>query len=216
MYVPKSRIKTGLYTQDGELVLAGTTIPYTGYYYELYNGQYYSGQTPDSENSVRLVKAPPSRLETSVEDIDKVFINTLTDNIDPNGLFVEQTSSDINSYLSLTQDPQNTKLIPAAITPTVSQDNYDNGQFIRYFAKKSNELRYLEISESTYTKLKNRSRDYLWEHYLVFSLPWMLTGKKETVGKVNRDITVLTEQRLKIKGLQQFLKYDYLKFYKES
>jgi hypothetical protein len=45
---------------------------------------------------------------------------------------------------------------------------------------------------------------------------WTLTGERDTVFITNRNITQLTEQRLKRRGLQEFLKRNYLKFYKTN
>ena len=38
MYIPKNRIITNLYTRGEEYKNAKTGIPYTGYYWEMYNG----------------------------------------------------------------------------------------------------------------------------------------------------------------------------------
>ena len=37
MYIPKNRITTNLYTRGEEYKIAATGVPYTGYYWEMYN-----------------------------------------------------------------------------------------------------------------------------------------------------------------------------------
>ena len=51
-YIPKNKIKTGLYT-DGNLLFPRfkdkDSNIYIGFYYELYNGRYYSGKDQNDE-----------------------------------------------------------------------------------------------------------------------------------------------------------------------
>ena len=46
-YYPKNRIVTNLYTRGGEFSTTITGQEYTGYYYKLYNGTYFTGKTPN-------------------------------------------------------------------------------------------------------------------------------------------------------------------------
>jgi hypothetical protein len=50
MYIPKNKVQTNLYTSGGEFIYLSTKTPYTGNYYKLYNGKYFTGKTPDDPN----------------------------------------------------------------------------------------------------------------------------------------------------------------------
>ena len=88
--------------------------------------------------------------------------------------------------------------------------------FSRYFVVKANENVYLEVNKDTYDNINNQSPDWAWELYTPISILWTLIGERDTVFITNRNITQLTEQRLKRRGLQEFLKRNYLKFYKTN
>ena len=53
-YYPKSQIKTNLYTNGNEYQLSTTQIEYIGYYYELSNGDIFTGKTPEDEENILL------------------------------------------------------------------------------------------------------------------------------------------------------------------
>jgi hypothetical protein len=90
------------------------------------------------------------------------------------------------------------------------------GAFSRYFVVKANENVYLEVNEDTYDNINNQNTDWVWELYIPFTILWTLIGERDAVFITNRNITQLTEQRLKRRGLQEFLKRNYLKFYKTN
>jgi len=54
-YIPKNKVQTNLYTSGGEFVYKFKGTPYTGNYYKLYNGKYFTEKTPDDPNSKEIV-----------------------------------------------------------------------------------------------------------------------------------------------------------------
>lgn len=98
------------------------------------------------------------------------------------------------------------------ILPT--EQDYSNGEFIRYFSIKRNQSIFTEIDKNTYTQFQKQSPDVLWRLYRVFSLFWKLTGVIEEVAQVNKNIVELTEQREKALGLGLYLKENYIQYYK--
>jgi len=64
-YIPKNKIKTGLYAPDKEFTYKDTTDFYTGPYYALYNGKFFTGQDQNSINSKEIVKYKPTNLTTA-------------------------------------------------------------------------------------------------------------------------------------------------------
>ena len=53
-YYPKSQIKTNLYTNGKEYVLSTNKNSYKGYYYELSNGDKFTGKTPEDGEDILL------------------------------------------------------------------------------------------------------------------------------------------------------------------
>ena len=97
-----------------------------------------------------------------------------------------------------------------------TESDYKLGAFVRYFAVKNNEPKFVEIGEDTYSKLKNRDRQWYWELYTAFEILWTLTGDPERVSNANQNIILITESQLRRNGFNQFLKGKYLEFYRED
>ena len=55
MYIPKNKIKTNLYTRGDEYQNVSTGIPYTGYYWTMYNGKIFTGKNPNEKPTEELI-----------------------------------------------------------------------------------------------------------------------------------------------------------------
>jgi hypothetical protein len=55
-YIPKNKVKSNLYTSGGEFAYASTQEMYTGDYYELSTGKFFTGKTPNSIGAKELIK----------------------------------------------------------------------------------------------------------------------------------------------------------------
>jgi len=192
-YFPLSQIKTNLYS-NGEFVQSNNQELYTGYYWKNSLGKYYTGKSPQDEPTIELLPIPDSFRQTDI---------------------IESTPSlDTIAYSDTTQTQPPTSNIPPYFVTLPTEQDYQIGEFRRYFCKKSNEILYIEISKTSYDLLETKSDSLLWQLYIPFNLPWRLTGTKEEAFRVNRNITVLTSQRLQLPKLGEYLKNDYLKYYK--
>ena len=211
-YTPLNRIQTNLFTAGGEYYVLNTKENYQGYYYKLYNGKAYTGKTPDDYQTAELAVYNSNEIQnlnTSPQDLLKQSITALDTEIILPG---------ISTYLTTIGTPvENLPVLKAPTTyfPQPTSQQYQVGEFRRYFVKKTNELLYIEISKETYTRLQSQDSGYAWQYYLPFQLSWQISGDEMTVAKTNRNMVLLIEQRLKIRGLQQFLQEDYTKFYKK-
>lgn len=190
MYYPQSQIQTNLYT-DGNtpvsLVYAFNNQVYIGFYWKTSRGEYFSGKTPQDINSqpLKIVTQNKSTSTTTV------FASRYT----------QLKSIKI-------------KTIIQGYTPQPTQDDYNTGEFVRYFYKKANELKYLEISKDNYFNLVKKNPQYDFTLYIPFYIHWQLTGNEEQVYTTNRNMVQLTMQRQNLYQFDKFLKEDYLKFYK--
>jgi hypothetical protein len=108
--------------------------------------------------------------------------------------------------------------LPSTSIPTYSpvlptQQDYQNGEFQRYFCKKTNEIQYIEINLDSYSKLVAKDPQIEFSLYQPFTITWILTGDKQQVAKTNRNITLLAQQQFNLPKLNLYLKEDYLKYY---
>lgn len=198
MYYPLSQISTNLYTNGDEFVLLISNEPYLGYYWKNSKGEYFTGKTPQDTPTQQLTPIP-----VSLESLNDNFIYT---ELVPGAV-------DVNQYTLITSLYQQTQ-IPTYSPNIPTQQNYEVGEFRRYFCKKTNELIYLEINKDTYDKLINKNSTIAYQYYQPFNIPWQLTGDKEQVFKTNRNIVELTIKQLKLSQFDLYLKKDYTKYYK--
>jgi hypothetical protein len=62
-YYPKSQIKTNLYTNGDEFVISTTQEIYKGHYYQVSNGNKYTGKTPEDGPNILLTTQSPFPIE---------------------------------------------------------------------------------------------------------------------------------------------------------
>ena len=217
MYYPKSQIKTNLYTNGDEYAIESTSTPYKGYYYLTSTGAVYTGKTPDDRPNQILVKIEPLSSNNQPNLISqKTVTYTFTDNpnIPSTVDYVNYTSTidyallkNINIYNPPIQS------VPFYNPTLPTQQNYQAGEFRRYFCKKTNEYQYIEINQEQFDKLLAKDSQILWQLYQPFFIDWQLTGDKQQVAQVNRNATELVIFRNKFFGLNEYLKLDFLKYY---
>ena len=193
MYFPKSQITPNLYTNGGEYILTTTNQNYIGYYYKVTNGKIYTGKTPEDGDNILLKIAftpTPPETETSLPPIQTypfIYYNK----------------------------PTTEKYLPYSSKPTITNTDIETGKFMRYFAKKTNELKYLEINQKTYTELSTKSPSIAWEIYDSAQIEWLITGPQELVYNKNNQSVKSIEQKQKWYGFSTFLKEDYLAYHQQ-
>lgn len=193
-YYPKSQIKTNLFSNN-EYVTINDNKLYTGFYWKNSSGKFFTGKTPQDTPNIELIPIPNNFIQT--DDIES------SPSIDT----IQYNEAVGNSFQFQGNIPIYNPNLP-------TEQDYQIGEFRRYFCKKTNELIYIEINKNTFDLLINKDSSILWTLYSPFNLPWSLTGEKQQVATTNRDIILLTQQRLKLIGFENYLKKDYLKYYK--
>lgn len=202
MYYPKSQITTNLYTNGDKLMYKSNSIPYMGYYWTTSTGKIYTGKTPDDTPTEELIELNIPRASQNLTNQEVTF-NNVESSVNPS----------LRVYSSLIPSPSRLFLPTYFQSQPTSQD-YQTGEFRRYFVKKTNELIYIEVSESTYDNILNQNSQWLWQDYLPFNIPWSISGDKLTVAKTNKNIVDLIIQRLSLYKFNDYLRNDYTKFYK--
>jgi hypothetical protein len=199
MYYPKSQIQANLYTNGNEYVIASSNEIYAGYYWKTSSGKFFTGKTPEDTPSVEL------KLKSKLENVSTIPSSTTT-------VFnSEFTTREYNSIKQI-QTPS-PLLLPTYYLPQPTEQDYQVGEFQRYFVKKTNELIYTEVNKDTHDKIQGNDPQWLWPLYIPFSLPWNISSDKLQVAKTNKNIVDLTIQRLKLYKFNEYLRNDYLKFY---
>tara|TARA_R100000908_G_C3746148_1_gene141431 strand:+ start:523 stop:1212 length:690 start_codon:yes stop_codon:yes gene_type:complete len=195
-YYPKSQIKTGLYTNGGEYNLSTTKENYVGDYYELSNGKVYTGKTP-SLSSILLEVPLLQELESELPLNENPPTEVITSH---------------NYSYSSPKKFSNPTFLPQFNSPLPTKDDYNREEYIRYFCIKNNEIKYLEIDQITFNKLKSKSQDILWSLYTPFSIPWKITkdlslNKSLNFSQVQK---VILENNLR--GFEIFIKNNYSQY----
>lgn len=205
-YYPLSQIKTNLYTNGGEYIVMSTKENYTGYYWTTSQSRYFTGKTPNETPTSELIKLPDTR--DSTESFPLVQNTDLTKSDFPGNV----------PYISLTanKEPQSKVRLPSYSANSPKDQDYKNGKFTRYFCKKINEFIYLEIDKITYDLLIKNDPQMLYQLYIPFSIPWVLTGDKTQVYTTNKKVTDLISSEKKLFMFDKYLNESYTKYYKED
>lgn len=196
VYYPSSQIKSNLYTNGFEFILSTTQEFYIGYYYKLSNGNRYTGHNPNDTPSILLLKTTKNLSQDEGLGLNLNLIS----------------SSPTTSYPIIT----NIRSLPQPNITLPTSKDYELGKFTRYFAKKNNELRYLEIDKQTHKSLTSSDIKIAWDLYSSITVIWSLTGEQDKVFLTNKNIVSLAEQRNKWYGFSQWFRDNFLKYYLAS
>jgi hypothetical protein len=221
MYYPKSQIVTNLYTSGQEYIIKSTSENYIGNYWKTSDGKFFTGKTPEDKNTQELIIATskfsqtpsssPSYTQPIQVDLALAYDSPYVgDNPD---LYNERNVLDYAKLTNIDIINPPSLLLPVPFNPQPTQDDYNLGEFTRYFCKKTNELRYIEINKDTYDKLVGQEPTYLWQLYTPFKYQWIISGDKETVYKTNEQVTRYMTTKFKFPAFNKFLKENYLKFW---
>ena len=215
-YIPKNKISTNLYSRNNDLVYKSNQKKYTGYYYKTYTGQYFTGKNPDDGVNDELVRVLPTDTDYNRNSLQSkiAFTDapTIFNSLDTPG-YSEEMIINYTTLKGISLNESTYKHLPTSYYPKPTEDDYNLGVFTRYFCVKVNENIYLEISKDTYDALSKKKGEWMWQLYTPFQFLWTISGEEKEIEKTNYNMTLIQEKRLKRRGLTQFLKNNYLKFY---
>lgn len=192
MYFPKNKIKTGL-NSNGELQIKSSKKPYFGPYFETSKGKYYAGSTPNYSNLVELIKLP----ELPASEISEAPEYELDSRFNYGSNLTYSNQQGIEEYT--TPQPQPPKYYKSQPT----NEDYRRGEYIRYFAKKTNEYIYIEIDQQTYNNLKAQDPTLLWTLYDCYYMVYSLRS-----NEVNRRLALQIERQNQWYGFSSYLGLD--------
>jgi len=193
-YFPKSQIQPNLYTNGEEFVLINNRQKfYIGYYYKLSTGKQYTGENPNNGVGIELIPAKDDVLKTSL-DSDAIpptlsgtpsganVINLVELDLQGDDELYYYDSGVVFGYPPLTGFQR--RLLPSPYYSLPTSEDVSIGEYRRYFAKKTNELIYIEVSKETYTKFKSNDPTVASDLYNVLFLPWSIDGNPEVNIKI--------------------------------
>ena len=196
-YYPKSQIKTNLYTNGEEYVIINTEQFYTGYYYEISTGRKFIGKIPNSTGRTEITPVADDILKTSLDNPNApptLSSSPSTEVINLVGLDLVNDESllyyDSTIIFGYPHTPNfKRRIIPPSYYSQPTPEEEEIGEYQRYFAKKTNELIYIEISKETYTKFKDKDPTTAFDLYECLSLPWDIID-----SEVNFNIAKIIEK----------------------
>lgn len=219
-YYPKSQIKTNLYTNGDQYSLKVPSLkylqpPYIGPYYLLYNGKAYTGKNPAN---------PPNYTLYPLINIENFVNNLIGDDIelfDAVKLDIFQFSKNNEEIINYTNILSKNsipfkRLLPYYIPTIPTQKDYLLGSFLRYFCKKNNELKYIEIDQKQYQLFSSKSRKVAWDLYTPISTLWYLTGNESNVAKFNKELISTIERNQNWFNFTQYFQKDFSKYYQSQ
>ena len=208
-YYPKSQVKTNLYTSDGTFSTTpsnGATIqtPYLGYYYKTSNGDTFTGKTPNINPPQKLYPISLNFSDNATTTTE-VFIQYST--IEPT---LDNSTIQYNNIPGFTVP--NVRLLPVTNPEHPTKQDIQNGYFTRYFCKKNNELKYIEIDKTMFTKLQNQDSQVAWDLYTPTSVQWIIKGDLTNVANTNSTNVSVSSRNSNFNGFNQFFK-SYTQYY---
>ena len=222
-YYPLSQIQTDLFTNGNEYVFKFNEEPYKGSYYKTSDGKTYSEKIPNKQ-SKEIIPVNPATLKPSDESITLPSISSNTtiniiggpDETDDSSIYDDNGNVLYNANSFGYNFQGNSRIVPSSYYPSLTQKQKDNGQLTRYFTKKTNELKYIEIDKLTYDALKNKDKGIAYDLYEPASLTWRIKGDKTEIFNSNRGSALSIEQKSRWPGFPKYFKDKFTQLYIES
>ena len=218
MYYPKSQITPNLHTNGDEFVLSTNNSSYSGYYFKISTGKYFTGRNQDDRPNVELIPVTSLSQDNNNTPNPNINVNVLSlDSTDFLSTQYEVNTEEVSNYFALKNiniyNPPKTT-IPYYNPVQPSNQDYQNGEFRRFFCKKTNEIQYIEIDVPTYNKLISQDSQILWQLYKPFNITWKLIGTIQEIVRINYNIVQLASKTKNLPMLGKYLNSNYIKYRK--
>lgn len=205
-YYPPSQIKTNLYTGGAEFVVEKSKQEYIGYYYALSDGTFYSGKNPNNK--------PNDKLIYSVNNPGDIQQDAEVDAIGASGgernLYILPYQYKTSTKLKFAQNPPSSP-VEEIVKPTRKQ--YEIGEYQRYFLKKINELKIIEVNITQFKRYTQKQTNVNYQLYVPFAISWVISGDRSLAFNSNKGAVERAERNSNILGLISYFANDYLQYY---
>lgn len=204
MYYPKSQIITNLYTNGNEFIVISTGENYKGFYYKTSDGKIFSNKSPNDIPTYQLTTSNKSSIVGVAESTESEFKSTSYYQIKPGDIFPSV------SYVPNAPSP------PQLISPAPTQEDYELGEFVRYFAYKGSTYETIEINKLQFDYLQNKNPNIQYQLWEPVSINWLLTGDFKKTSQANFNTVKLVENRQKLPYFSKYFRGKYDKYFKYS
>lgn len=223
MYYPLSQITANLYTPGKEYEITSTGQEYKGYYWKSPSGKYFTGKTPQD---TPILEITPIKIQLQDSELSNIIqIASFAGDPDSTTLYyndsnrperLENYNPEIPFGYIFAKNIDTDKVIfsPTYFPNIPTEKDYKIGEYRRYFCKKINEIVYVEIEKKYYDKLTKKDSTVAFEYYTPFNIPWKIIGDKKKVFNTNKNIVELAIKKSKLPKFNEYLKEDYLKYYR--
>ena len=207
MYYPKSQIKTDLYTNGGKFITSSDGNEYKGYYFSTANGLYFTGRNPNDKpnNSLELSSIPtPNPLSESnilTSRNESYYSLPLSYSI--------ATNNDITNNTTPPSIPKQTIVLPTT-------KDYNIQEYQRFFVKKNNEVKYIEISQIEFDRYSSQDKNVSFQLYTPFSFPWVIAGDRTQVFQINKNTINRISNNLSLIQFPSYFKNRYDQYFRYS
>jgi len=213
---PLSQIQSNLYTNGQEYALKDSPqISYIGYYFKTSSGKVYTGKTPQDVSVRELIpfSNSPSILNNNpsfnTPPLEKISVQLANSPDDPDPIIAPKyqpsSTNPINPYAYNSIKGFQESSLPYYKPQFPTSVDYKNGEFRRFFCKKTNETIYIEIDNEMYNKLIIKDSTILWQMYFPFNLPWKITGERSEVTITNQNIVKLTSVKYNLPFFEEYI-----------
>ena len=205
MYYPKSQIKTNLFTNGDEYVYYNTNNEYSGSYFITGNGKVFTGKNPNNKPNDPLSAISENlngfqQLSSEQEDLP-ISYNVINDSY----------------YWAKGISPTTNNPVPSPpiqIFPNPSIKEYEIGEIQRFFVKKINEIKYVEINNHQFNSFASSQSNVQSSLYSTFQLPWVITGNRSRAYNVNMKTINRVITNFKLQGFKSYFKGRYDQLFK--
>ena len=163
-YIPKSKIQVKT-TSGGELEYSHNRKAYMGYYIETSDGRFFEGR---KHNNFGKELSPIK----SIYDTGGRFNNFSKDTTKFNII-----NNNTKEFL------EKTKSVPTTKTRPTLEDN-TRGNYSRYFMKRVNSSKYLEISKDTFNSINTKDGNYDHNLYETGNIIWYVRGNVHKLNSI--------------------------------
>ena len=203
-YYPKSQIKENQYTNGGEFVIVSSQENYSGYYWSTSKGEFFTGKTPNDKPTQKI------QVASKLPALEKTKSKTPTIEPFPDTYFIVDDAYYQSKNLSTKRDAPRA---PIQTLGKPTDKNIQNGFFNRYFVKKGNEFKFIEVDKEEYFRFSNKYSFVQWQLYTPIQIKWDIKGLREQVYNGNKTVVSLTEQRENLPGFVLFFREQFDKFW---
>ncbi len=145
MYTPPSQYRSGFYSNN-KYYLVSTGTPYKGPYYKMKDGRYYTGDDPNTSFDPQPLYLPDAAFENPDNIQGHIDTVAFIDNKLVNHAY-KQPNGDVMM-----------KDYPKSYSPTNKFISLVKGKtFRRFFAKRNDQQKYIEINQKDYNALRIKS-----------------------------------------------------------